>query len=106
MKIVHVKVISKAPPGGRCQIYDRLFFEIVKGCENVTYSLIPENLWEGKACPPTVIVEDEKVEPADGVLLTPDEIISSLEKKGAIFRENREALSKKLKSITEKLIGG
>ncbi len=101
---VKVQVVSKSPPGGRCEIYDRFFFEIVKAYENVYYCLIPSNLYEGDVLPPAVLVNGELVEPEDGILLTPEEVVEAIEKKGAKRREGAKDVAEKLKVIYDRFL--
>ncbi len=103
---VHVEVVSKAPPGGRCEIYDRFFFEVVRAYENVLYCLIPSNLFEGDITPPAVLINGEVIEPEDAVLLNPQEIVKALEERGAVRREGAKELLEKLESIYEEFLGG
>ncbi len=103
--VVRIEVVSKAPPGGRCEIYDRMFFEVVRACKNVMYSLIPVNLYKGDVSPPAVIVNGEELSPGDGILLTPEEIISALKRHGAQFR-GESMISAKLGEIYKNLTGG
>ncbi len=105
MKKLHVQVVSKSPPGGRCEIYDRFFFEVVRAYENVYYSLIPANLYEGEIVPPAVIVDGETIEPEDGVLLTPGEIIKTLEERGAVRRNSSHNPEEVLERIYESFLG-
>lgn len=103
---VHVEVVSKAPPGGRCEFYDRAFFELVKSYENLYYTLIPSNLYEGDVVPPAVLVNGEVVEPEDGLLLAPDEIVEVLKKKGAKPRIPEEEIKGRLERAYDEFIGG
>ena len=102
---IHVQVVSKSPPGGRCEIYDRFFFEVVKAYKNVYYSLVPADLYEGEVTPPAVFINGELIEPEDGVLLTPEEVIKALESRGAVKREGRDVRTK-LENLYEEFLGG
>jgi hypothetical protein len=104
--MIEITVVSKAPPGGRCEFYDRVFFELVRSCENVKYTLVPANLYEGEVNPPAVLINGKEVAPEDGILLTPEEMIASLKKEGARFRVSEEEVLGKLRDIYEKLMGG
>ncbi len=106
MEKLCIHIISKTPPGGRCEIYNRYLFEVVKAYENVYYCLIPSSLYEGKITPPAILVNGKILEPEDGILLTPQEIVDALESRGAIVRKGVEDLKKKLESIYEKFIEG
>jgi hypothetical protein len=106
MDKVHITVVSKTPPGGRCEFYDRVFFEIVKAFKNVYYTLIPSELFEGDVSPPAVLLNGDLVEPEDGILLTPDELLRALKEKGAVPRDEVEQLKSKLEKAYDSFIGG
>ncbi|WP_457601133.1 hypothetical protein [Hydrogenivirga sp.] len=103
---VHIVVVSKTPPGGRCEFYDRTFFELVKAYENVYYTLIPSNLYDGEVTPPAVLVNDRLVEPEDAVLLTPEELLSALEEAGAKPRKPLSEVRELLSRAYDEFIGG
>jgi hypothetical protein len=102
---IHIKVVSKSPPGGRCEFYDRTFFRIVGLYENVYYTLIPSNLCDEELTPPAVLVNGELVEPEDGLLLTPSELIQALSDKGAIPRKPLTDIEAKLNKAYEDFLG-
>jgi len=60
---VPVVVVSKTPPGGRCELYSRIMFEIVKAHRNVYYTLIPADIYEEEVSPPVVLVGGEPIYP-------------------------------------------
>ena len=93
---VHVEIVSKTPPGGRCEFYNKIFFELVKLYENLYYTLIPSNLYGGDILPPAVLVNGEVIEPEDALLLTPEEIVEALRKKGAKPRVREEEIRDRL----------
>jgi len=88
---VEVTVVSKTPPGGRCELYNRMLFEIVRAYRNVSYTLIPADLYEGEADPPLLLVGGRVVEPEDGVMVTPDELLGALEEEGAGLRKGHRS---------------
>ncbi len=103
-EVVKVTVVSKSPPGGRCELYDRMFFEAVKGFSNVQYCLVPSNLFEVDVTPPAVLVNGRLIEPEDGIMLTPDELVKALLEAGGHLRD--EGLKEKLSKIYEEFVGG
>ena len=105
-RAVHIEVVSKAPPGGRCEFYDRLFFYLVRASTNLYYTLIPENLREGEVRGPAVLIDGKPLIPEDGILLTPEEILRSLKEAGVEFREEEEGLRHRLRKEYEKFTGG
>ncbi len=106
MNRIHIEVVSKAPPGGRCEFYDRVFFYLVRSCENLYYTLIPENLHDGDVNGPAVLINGREVAPEDGVLLTVDEILDSLKEEGILFRDEEERVRKRIKEEYERFTGG
>ncbi len=106
MNPVHVEVISKAPPGGRCEFYDRIFFYLVKASKNLYYTLIPENLYPKRVKGPAVLVNGKEIIPEDGVLLTGDELFNALKEAKVEFREKEEEVRKRLEEEYERFIGG
>jgi len=103
---VSAEIVSKEPPGGRCEFYANLFLRIVKDFENVTFSLIPASLYDGKVIPPAVLVNGKLIEPEDGILLTPQEILSALLSSGAKPRRSVEDVESELSEFYEKFLGG
>ena len=106
MKPVHVEVVSKAPPGGRCEFYDRVFFYLVKVSKNLYYTLIPENLHAKGIKGPAVLVNGKEVMPEDAVLLTGEELFKALKEAGVEFRRKEEEVKRKLEEEYEKFVGG
>jgi len=98
---VPVVVVSKTPPGGRCELYSRIMFEIVKAHRNVYYTLIPADIYEEEVSPPVVLVGGEPIYPEDGVMLTPSEILTALKDKGAEPREDISSLEEILWEMYE-----
>jgi len=101
---VEVRIISKVPPGGRCELYARMLFEIVKSYTNVYYTLIPANLNPHQVTPPLVLVDGDPVLPEDGVMLTPPEILKALREAGAELREESSPPEEKLWELYEEFL--
>ena len=105
-KVVHIEVVSKTPPGGRCEFYDRTFFYLVKTSKNLYYTLIPENLYSGNVKGPAVLINGREVVPEDGVLLTGDELFKALKESGVDFKEDEEKVRNRLEQEYKKFVGG
>jgi len=103
---VEVRIVSKTPPGGRCELYARMLFEIVKSYANVYYTLIPADLNPEQVTPPLILVSGTPVHPEDGVMLTPPEVLRALEKAGAKLREGSSPPEERLWELYEEFLSG
>jgi len=106
MDKVHVEVVSKAPPGGRCEFYDRIFFSLVRFSENLYYTLIPENIYTEGITAPAVLINGKEIIPQDGILLTDKELLVALKEAGACFRKGEEEIEKWIRQEYERFTGG
>ncbi len=102
---VQVTVVSKTPPGGRCELYNRMLFEVVRAYRNVSYTLVPADIYDGEADPPVVLVGRRRVEPEDGVMVTPDELLAALKAEGAELREGCKHPSETLWKLYDEFLG-
>ncbi len=105
-RAVHVEVVSKTPPGGRCEFYDRIFFYLVKVSKNLYYTLIPYSLYGKDVNSPAVLVNGKEVVPEDGILLTWEELVKALKEAGVEFRKEEERIKNWFEEEYEKLLGG
>jgi hypothetical protein len=73
-----VTVISKSPPGGRCTLYTR-YAEALSGLFGLTLEIhCPSDApWDGPP-PPALIIRGQVVEPSDGVIVAPEDIVTVL----------------------------
>jgi cystathionine gamma-synthase len=81
-----VTVVSKSPPGGRCTLYAR-YAEAVSGHFGLAMDIhCPGNEpWEGPP-PPAIVIRGLVVEPSDGVIVAPEDIVAVLAKVGLCDR--------------------
>ena len=105
-KVVHIEVVSKTPPGGRCEFYDKILFRLVKASKNLYYTLIPDSIYHGEVNSPALLVNGKEVVPEDGILLTWEELVKALKDAGVEFREEEERIKEWFEGEYEKLLGG
>lgn len=81
-----ISVVSKQPPGGRCNLYMGFAdaaAEVVGGRSELLYPVPrfprPE---EPLPPPPALLVDGKLVEPADGVILSPEEVCAAISAAG------------------------
>lgn len=89
-----VFVVTKQPPGGRCTLYMRFadaVADVVGGQAGILYPLPDEPLPPA----PALLIDGHPVQPADGVLLTADEVCDAV--LGAGFGGDVSALRERLR---------
>ncbi|MDO8933761.1 MAG: hypothetical protein Q7U97_15315 [Rhodocyclaceae bacterium] len=77
-----VKVISQQPPGGRCTLYARYadaIAEVVGWTHRIVHDECRDAHGEGY---PSLWIHDAAIQPADGVILSPDDICDYLGQHG------------------------
>lgn len=94
-----ILVCSKAPPGGRCQLYIA-FAEVLAGALNVP-SVVVYDAEEAGVEAPALLIAGRVVEPEDGFMLTPDDIVSALRDRGVLAEAG---LLSALQAAEEKLM--
>lgn len=80
MKVV---VISKSPPGGRCRLYLRYAEAVASRYGWGQEVLYPEGCPPGAPAPAALIIGEQLVAPADGVIVSPEDIVRVLGELGA-----------------------
>jgi cystathionine gamma-synthase len=81
-----VTVVSKSPPGGRCTLYAR-YAEAVSGHFGLSMDIhCPGNEPRDGPPPPAIVIEGLAVEPSDGVIVAPEDIVAVLAKAGLCER--------------------
>jgi hypothetical protein len=80
MKVV---VISKSPPGGRCRLYLRYAEAIASRHGWGQEVLFPSSSPSGAPAAPALVIGEQLVAPADGVIVSPDDIVRVLGELGA-----------------------
>lgn len=69
-----VSVVSKIPAGGRCTLYTR-YAEVLAGHGGLAMKpYCPGDTAEGSPSAPALVIRGTAVEPADGVIVTPEDI--------------------------------
>lgn len=92
MKVLQIKVISRQPPGGRCQLYAQYARVLANPLHlrfTLHYSENPDTHGNGY---PSLIIHETAIQPADGVILMPDEILAALLAQGMSIPESKVLL--------------
>ncbi len=95
-----VKVISQHPPGGRCTLYARYAEAIaagIKGSHSIVHSECRDAHGEGF---PSLWIRDAAIQPADGVILAPEDICEFLKQNG-VEAERADGLLPHLQAILD-----
>jgi cystathionine gamma-synthase len=78
--------VSKSPPGGRCTLYAR-YAEAVSRHFGLTVDIhCPGNEPRKGPPPPAIVIQGLVVEPFDGVIVAPEDIVAVLAKAGLCDR--------------------
>lgn len=94
-----VTVVSKSPAGGRCTLYAR-YAEALSGHFGLSVDIhCPGNEPRDGPPPPAIVIRDLVVEPSDGVIIAPEDIVATLEKAGLC--ERLEACRAELERIQD-----
>ena len=81
-----VTVVSKSPAGGRCTLYAR-YAEALSGHFGLTVDIhCPGNEPREGPPPPAMVIRGQVVEPSDGVIVAPEDIVAVLAKAGLCER--------------------
>ena len=81
-----VTVISRSPAGGRCTLYAR-YAEALSGHFGLTVDIhCPGNEPREEPLPPAMVIRGQVVEPSDGVIVAPEDIVAVLAKAGLCER--------------------
>ncbi len=103
---ITLSVISKQPPGGRCTLYMRFadtVAEAVGGRAEILYPLPVFPMPENPLPPaPALLVNGELLVPADGVILSPQEVCAAAVAAG--FDGDAPALLQRLEAEQEKMM--
>lgn len=77
-----ISVVSKQPPGGRCSLYMAFADAAAKAIDGQSEVLYPLPTFPRPEEPlppaPALLVDGRVVEPADGVLLDPEEVCAAV----------------------------
>ncbi len=103
MTRLQILVISKQPPGGRCALYAAYAEAISQYIDSVVEIEYQESSPHEGIAGPALIVNNEVLSPADGVILSPEDVCSSLTKANTNPTTTR-ILMKALTQIQSRLI--
>lgn len=98
-----IKVISQQPPGGRCTLYARYADAVSAGVgwnRQVVHSECRDAHGEGF---PSLWIGNAAVQPADGVILAPDDICTHLSAIG-VAAESVETLRPTLEAVLDEFM--
>jgi cystathionine gamma-synthase len=100
-----IKVISQHPPGGRCTLY-ALYAEELEGCLGLSKRIIHSDCRDahGEGFP-SLVLKDVVLKPADGVILSPEDIYAGLENAGIDLSAVPD-LAARLEAIQERFLEG
>lgn len=80
-----VTVVSKAPAGGRCTLYAR-YAEALSGHFGLTVGIHCPGNEPHEGPPPAMVIRGQIVEPSDGVIVAPEDIVAVLARAGLCER--------------------
>ena len=101
---INVSIISKQPPGGRCALYAGyadVLAKFLKADVTLDYSSHQDAHKQGF---PSLVINEQAVQPSDGVILVPDDILTKLQDCGISVEENAslaEALEEPLNRMLD-----
>lgn len=95
-----VKVISQQPPGGRCTLYAR-YADAIADALGWSHQIIHDECRDahGEGFP-SLWIRDATIQPADGVILSPEDIGDYLKQQG-IADATVSTLQQRLQSILD-----
>ena len=101
-----ISVVSRQPPGGRCTLYMRFadaVADATDGRSEVLYPLpVHPRPAEPLPPPPALLIDGRLVSPADGVILSPDEISAAAVAAG--FTGDAHALRQTLETEQDRMM--
>ncbi|HCA27371.1 MAG TPA: hypothetical protein DEP05_07005 [Betaproteobacteria bacterium] len=78
MTSLQIRVVSKQPPGGRCTLY-AAYAEAISQHFDVSVEIeYHENPPREGVAYPALVVNDKALSPADGVILSPEDVCAGL----------------------------
>ncbi len=103
---MRISVVSKQPPGGRCALYMRFADALADAAEGRSEILYPQPQFPFPEKPvppaPALLIDGEEVKPADGVILSPDELCEAAVAAG--FKGEALTLLQRLEQEQEKMM--
>lgn len=97
-----VTIFSKQPPGGRCTLYIRYAEALCRHLDISSQVKYCESDGESMDNPPALLIGETLVKPSDGVIVSPEDLINSLQER---FSEDKlNELHQILDAVQEKLM--
>ncbi|WP_456405043.1 hypothetical protein [Thiolapillus sp.] len=97
-----ITILSKQPPGGRCTLYIR-YAEAASRDPAISHEVeYPETDEESRHPPPALLIDGQPVEPSDGVILSPEDVIRGLN--DSMADEDLDNLLSALEAVQERLM--
>jgi cystathionine gamma-synthase len=95
-----VKVISQQPPGGRCTLYAR-YADAIAETLDWSHRIVHDECRDAHGNGfPSLWIRDAAIQPADGVILSPEDICDFLKQNG-VTTELADALLIRLQAILD-----
>lgn len=100
-----IKVVSRQPPGGRCTLYAGYVREIsLQLGISVTVAYHVDDPDAGPP-PPALLINGQELQPSDGVILSPDDVVRSLTDAGVDVGSAPDLLCR-LEEVQERMLQG
>jgi cystathionine gamma-synthase len=97
-----ITILSKQPPGGRCTLYIH-YAEAISQHLGVGYQVkYCESDGEDGNQPPALMIGENLIEPSDGVIVSPEDLINGL--RDSVTENELEELHQLLDTVQEQLM--
>ena len=96
-------VLSKNPPGGRCKLYNQFAQELSRTFDLKINVICPDEAHIHSV--PGVLIADTPVQPADGVIIDPDDILQVIKEVG-LHSDKMAGLHERLDELIEEMLKG
>ncbi|HDK37809.1 MAG TPA: hypothetical protein ENG92_02175 [Thiolapillus brandeum] len=75
-----ITTLSKQPPGGRCTLYIR-YAEAASRHPAISHEVKYKETDEESPPAPSMLIDGQVIEPSDGVILSPEDVVHGLKEK-------------------------
>lgn len=100
-----IEVFSQQPPGGRCTLYAG-YAEVLSYCLNTQFRVVHTDCRDAHGTGfPSLLVNGASLQPADGVILSPEDICAGLAHAGVPLNGVPDILDR-LNAPMEKMLEG